>query len=132
MRKPTILSAMTFFFLPLTFAQEQKEEEDVKVRDDKAQIRKSLRKMDRVAAEKVRARLSLVIREGISGLDPKAKPPEPGQMAPDFELTPLRFYQFRIEESEVTKKNAGALYKPVRLSDFRGKKAVVLIFGSYT
>ncbi len=43
-----------------------------------------------------------------------AKAPRAGDMAPDFELTDSR----------------GA--ESVRLSDFRGKKPVVLVFGSYT
>ena len=40
--------------------------------------------------------------------------PKPGDLAPDFEL--------RHVDGE----------KPVRLSDFRGKKPVALVFGSYT
>ena len=58
--------------------------------------------------------------------------PNVGEMAPDFNLMPLKFYEFGIDEQEITKENAGDLYKPVRLSDFRGHKPVVLIFGSYT
>lgn len=55
-----------------------------------------------------------------------------GDLAPDFELTPLRFYDFRLDEPDITRKNAGRLYKPVRLGDFRGKRPVALVFGSYT
>ena len=44
--------------------------------------------------------------------DPLA--PKPGDMAPDFEL--------RDANGE----------NPVRLSDFRGRKPVALVFGSYT
>ena len=58
--------------------------------------------------------------------------PQYGEEAPDFSLMPLKFYEFGIDETEITKENAGLLYEPVRLSDFRGKKPVVLIFGSYT
>ena len=58
--------------------------------------------------------------------------PKVGEMAPDFNLMPLKFYEFGIDEREITKENAGDLYKAVRLSDFRGHKPVVLIFGSYT
>ncbi len=58
--------------------------------------------------------------------------PKYGEMAPDFELMPLKFYEFGIDEREITAETAGLLYAPVRLSDFRGKKPVVLIFGSYT
>ena len=54
------------------------------------------------------------------------------KLAPDFELMPLKFYEFGIEEEEITLENAQQLYQPVRLSDFRDKKPVVLIFGSYT
>ena len=58
--------------------------------------------------------------------------PHHGTIAPDFELQPLEFYEFGIEREEITEENAADLYKPVRLSDFRGHKPVVLIFGSYT
>jgi hypothetical protein len=43
-----------------------------------------------------------------------ATAPKPGDMAPDFELR------------DATGEN------PVRLSDFRGKRPVALIFGSFT
>lgn len=58
--------------------------------------------------------------------------PGVGEVAPDFALTPLKFYEFKISERDITKENAGELYRPVKLSDFRGKRPVVLIFGSYT
>ena len=58
--------------------------------------------------------------------------PKYGEEAPDFALMPLKFYEFGIDDTEITKETAGLLYEPVRLSDFRGKKPVVLIFGSYT
>jgi hypothetical protein len=58
--------------------------------------------------------------------------PDVGEQAPDFALTPLKFYEFNIDETEITEDNAGKLYDAVRLSDFQGKKPVALIFGSYT
>lgn len=58
--------------------------------------------------------------------------PQYGEEAPDFALMPLKFYEFGIDDREITEETAGLLYEPVRLSDFRGKKPVVLIFGSYT
>lgn len=58
--------------------------------------------------------------------------PKAGVQAPDFSLTPLKFYEFGIDDTEITEENAGALYDSVTLRDFRGKKPVVLIFGSYT
>ena len=58
--------------------------------------------------------------------------PKYGEEAPDFALMPLKFYEFGIDDTEITEETAGLLYEPVRLSDFRGKKPVVLIFGSYT
>ena len=58
--------------------------------------------------------------------------PRVGEMAPDFELMPLKFYEFGLSDEDITLENASELYKPVRLSDFKGKKPVVLIFGSYT
>jgi len=48
--------------------------------------------------------------------------PAPGTVAPDFELEPVKDYDFAVESGD------GAL----RLSDFQGHKPVVLIFGSYT
>lgn len=58
--------------------------------------------------------------------------PNEGEVAPDFELAPLKFYEFGIDETEITAETAGLLYDKVRLSDFAGKKPVALIFGSYT
>ena len=58
--------------------------------------------------------------------------PAVGEKAPDFALTPLKFYEFNIDETEITEDKAGKLYDAVRLSDFQGKKPVALIFGSYT
>ena len=58
--------------------------------------------------------------------------PHHGTVAPDFELQSLGLYEFGIEREGITEGNASDLYKPVRLSDFRGHKPVVLIFGSYT
>lgn len=66
----------------------------------------------------------------MSGRSPGA--PQVGEDAPDFSLTPLKFYEFGIDNEDITKENAGKLYQPVSLSEFRGKKPVVLIFGSYT
>ena len=45
------------------------------------------------------------------------KAPKEGAEAPDFEL-------FNLEDAKQE--------KPVKLSDFEGKKPVVLVFGSYT
>ena len=58
--------------------------------------------------------------------------PQVGEMAPDFSLMPLKFYEFGIDEKSITEENAGDLYQNVTLSDFKDKKPVVLIFGSYT
>ena len=55
-----------------------------------------------------------------------------GEPAPDFKLTPLKFYDFKTAETEITQENAAALYEPVSLSHFKDKKPVALIFGSYT
>ena len=101
------------------------------VADDKARIRKSLSGMERVERDMYRKRLSLVNELGISGIG-NDDAPKPGDDAPDFELMPLRFYDFQIDKTPITKENAGGLYAPVKLSSFRGKLPVVLIFGSYT
>ncbi len=50
--------------------------------------------------------------------------------APDFELKALRFYDFGLVDREITKSNAGELYRPVKLSDFREKRTVALIFAA--
>lgn len=57
---------------------------------------------------------------------------EVGVMAPDFNLMPLKVYDFGIKVQEGTGENASDFTEPVRLSDFRGHKPVVLIFGSYS
>lgn len=75
-------------------------------------------------------RLNIVNEAGIGGSENDG--PAEGTVAPDFSLTPLKFYEFKIDEKEITEDNAGDLYKPVSLSDFKDKKPVVLIFGSYT
>lgn len=58
--------------------------------------------------------------------------PKVSEVAPDFRLTPLKFYEFGIDNAAITEENAGELYAPVRLGAFEGEKPVVLIFGSYT
>ena len=63
--------------------------------------------------------LSVVL---VAAAAPAAEP------APDFELKGLRFYDFGLVDREITKSNADELYKPVRLSDFRDKREVALIF----
>ena len=50
-----------------------------------------------------------------------------GQMAPDFELSPLTF-----EDGKDGKKVARIGIEKIRLSSLRGKKPVFLIFSSYT
>ena len=78
-------------------------------------------------------RLNIVNEAGIGGGENSGSSgPAEGTVAPDFSLTPLKFYEFKIDEKEITENNAGDLYKPVSLSDFKDKKPVVLIFGSYT
>ena len=51
-----------------------------------------------------------------------------GDPAPKLELTAIRFYDFRIDEHEITRANAGFLYDKTRLSDFRGKRSLALFF----
>ncbi len=58
--------------------------------------------------------------------------PKVGALAPDFELDRLEDV---LDDKQATEKTAGkAPKKPqkVKLSSFRGKQPVVLIFGSYT
>jgi len=58
-----------------------------------------------------------------------AKPePKQGALAPDFELARLESYLKNIE-SKAKKKPA---VEKVKLSSFRGKKPVCLLFSSYT
>lgn len=68
----------------------------------------------------------------LMGMRHRDEAPKVGEPAPDFELAPIKFYDFKTDDADVTKENAGVLYEPVRLSSFRGKKPVALIFGSYT
>ena len=43
-----------------------------------------------------------------------------GERAPDFELAALRFYDFRIDERPIMKRNAGALYREAWEARFHG------------
>lgn len=58
--------------------------------------------------------------------------PAPGTQAPDFSLTPLKFYELQTQTEDITVENADQLYAKVTLSQFRNKVPVALIFGSYT
>jgi len=78
----------------------------------------------------VQDRINIINEADIGGR--AANGPKQGEAAPDFELQPLKFYEFKIDATDITQENAGELYKPVKLSSFRDKKPVVLIFGSYT
>ena len=51
--------------------------------------------------------------------------PAQGAFAPDFIFEPLEDYDFGTLSSKSAE-------TPIRLSDFKGHKPVVLIFGSYT
>lgn len=55
-----------------------------------------------------------------------------GDVAPDFTLVPLRLYDFGLEPSPTLQNTEEAGLTGVRLSDFRGKRPVALVFGSYT
>jgi len=55
--------------------------------------------------------------------------PLPGEPAPDFALPGLRFYHLAQDQPEITRRNAGLLYEPVRLHTLRGRP-VLLVFAS--
>jgi len=57
---------------------------------------------------------------------------EAGDEAPDFELVPLRFYNFDIGEPDELRNARANVYQGVRLSAFKHVRPVALIFGSYT
>ena len=78
----------------------------------------------------VQDRIDIINEADIGGREKNG--PKVGEAAPDFSLQPLKFYEFKIDQTDITQANAGELYKPVQLSSFAGKKPVVLIFGSYT
>ena len=80
--------------------------------------------IDSERAEVRRDRIEVVDAEDIRGTAHNG--PAVGEIAPDFSLTPL------IKDEDITEENVDAQHKPVRLSDFKGKKPVALIFGSYT
>jgi len=100
--------------------------------DDRAQIAASLRTMDRYEDDSIpMTKMRGLIDDGL--YDPEnVNPLRVGEMAPDFELMPLRFYDFGLDDDSITKETAGTMFEPVKLSAFRGKRPVVLIFGSYT
>ncbi len=80
--------------------------------------------------ENVQKRIQIVRDEEIYG--GKDSGPGVGSDAPDFTLTPLKFYDFQVEDEEVTQQNAHKLFDKIQLSGFQGKRPVALIFGSYT
>ena len=100
------------------------------VKGDKARIRKSLSTMDDTDREVAQAKLDWLKENGLYDPD-NENSLQVGELAPDFELMPLRFYDVAIDRG-ITKENARTLFEPVRLSSFRGNLPVVLIFGSYT
>lgn len=55
-----------------------------------------------------------------------------GDLAPDFDLVPLRFYDFARDEPDEERNARADAYRGVALGSFRGVKPVALIFGSYT
>ncbi len=55
-----------------------------------------------------------------------------GDVAPDFELMPLRFYDFDLGQPDEQRNARADVYQGVRLSTFKDVKPVALIFGSYT
>ena len=100
------------------------------VKGDKAQIRNSLSSMDDSDRDVARAKMEWLVENGL--YDPENENSlQVGESAPDFELMPLRFYDFAIDRG-ITKENAKSLFEPVSLSSFRDSLPVVLIFGSYT
>ena len=100
------------------------------VKQDKARIQASLSTMDESDREVAQAKIEWLKENGLYDPDNENSLPV-GEMAPDFELMPLRFYDFAIDQG-ITKENARTLFEPVVLSSFRGNLPVVLIFGSYT
>ena len=100
------------------------------LKGDKAQIRQSLSTMDDTDREVAQAKLDWLKDNGLFDPD-NENSLQVGEVAPDFELMPLRFYDFAIDRG-ITKDNAQTLFEPVRLSSFRDSLPVVLIFGSYT
>ena len=55
-----------------------------------------------------------------------------GDVAPDFELMPLRFYDFDLGQLDAQRNSHADAYQGVRLRAFKNVKPVALIFGSYT
>ncbi len=100
------------------------------VKGDKAQIRKSLSTMDESDRSVAKAKMEWLVENGLYDPD-NENSLQVGEAAPDFELMPLRFYDFAIDQG-ITKDNAQTLFEPVSLSSFRDSLPVVLIFGSYT
>ena len=74
--------------------------------------------------------VALVVGPSLGMAGPEPTGPVVGLPAPAFALTPLRFYDFRLDEGEISRANAWELYEPVRLGDFRNKWPVALVFGS--
>ncbi len=102
----------------------------MEMKGDKAQIRKSLSTMDDADRSVAKAKMEWLVENGLYDPD-NENSLQVGEAAPDFELMPLRFYDFAIDRG-ITKDNARTLFEPVALSSFRDSLPVVLIFGSYT
>jgi len=56
--------------------------------------------------------------------------PAVGTVAPDFVLEPLKEYDFKVKPQASAGGESGDAV--LRLSDFKGHRPVVLLFGSYT
>jgi len=112
---PGLLAAATLSIPALSVHADEPASQPAKNRPGRGEIR---RHMDEMKAK------------GILGHGAEA--PKAGETAPDFTLTPIKFYDFDTDETEITRENADVLYQDVTLSRFRGEKPVVLIFGSYT
>jgi hypothetical protein len=98
---------------------------------DEELIEASLATMDDTERAIARTKMEGLVADGL--YDPENENGlAVGDEAPDFSLTPLRFYPLEIDTDRSSKDAAASLYEPIRLSSFRGKMPVVLIFGSYT
>lgn len=82
-------------------------------------------------ADEVPSRIGGFFREAASYLR-RSDQVDVGDLAPNFELVPLRFYDFDLGEPDAARNARAEGYAGVELAGFRGKRPVALVFGSYT
>ena len=86
---------------------------------------------DDEGGDAVPSRIGGFLREAVEYIK-RSDRVEVGDVAPNFELVPLRFYDFDLGMPDEARNARAEGYRGVELAAFRGKRPVALVFGSYT